>query len=92
MGEYGFRSEIEPKISRSEQEVLRQVVAKAENQLLEAIAYLEAEIDSDNSAALDFALATMYYQASRLTSARKTYLQAIKNFLRFYELIRILVS
>ena len=83
MGEYGFRSEIEPKISRSEQEVLRQVVAKAENQLLEAIAYLEAEIDSDNSAALDFALATMYYQASRLTSARKTYLQAIKKFPAF---------
>ena len=47
MGDYGFRSEIEPKISRSEQEILRQVVAKAENQLLDAITYLEGKIDSE---------------------------------------------
>lgn len=83
MGDYGFRSEIEPKISRSEQEILRQVVAKAENQLIDAMTYLEGKIDSESSAALDFALATMYYQANRLTSARKTYLQAITKFPSF---------
>lgn len=40
MGDYGFRSEVEPRISKSEQFVLREVRAKAENQLDEAIEYL----------------------------------------------------
>ena len=30
MGDYGFRTEVEPRISKSEQFVLREVVAKAE--------------------------------------------------------------
>ena len=45
MGDYGFRSEIEPRISKAEQSVLAEVVAKAENQLGEAIEYLENKVD-----------------------------------------------
>ena len=41
MASYGFRSEIEPKISKSEQSLLKEVIAKAENQLEDAIALLE---------------------------------------------------
>ena len=36
MGDYGFRSEVEPRISKSEQLILQEVVAKAENKLDEA--------------------------------------------------------
>ena len=37
MGDYGFRSEVEPRIDKAEQFILREVVAKAENQLEEAV-------------------------------------------------------
>ena len=80
MGDYGFRSEVEPRIDKSEQFILREVVAKAENQLEDAIQYLESKINEKTSAALDFALGTMYYQMGRLTRSEQTYEQALKNF------------
>ena len=61
IGDYGFRSEIEPKVSKSEQFTLREVVAKAENKIEDAISHLENKLDEETSAALDFALATMYF-------------------------------
>ena len=70
MGDYGFRSEVEPRIDKSEQFILREVV-KAENQLEDAIQYLESKINDKTSAALDFALGTMYYQMGRLTGPSK---------------------
>lgn len=80
MGDYGFRSEIEPRISKTEQSVLAEVVAKAENQLGEAIIYLENKVDEKSSPALDYALGTMYYQNGRLTAAVKAYQNAINKF------------
>ena len=80
MGDYGFRSEVEPRISKSEQFVLREVRAKAENQLKEAIDYLFEKISSKSSAALDFALGSMYYQSGRMTQAEKSYTTAIDKF------------
>ncbi len=83
MGDYGFRTEIEPKISKSESFVLREVIAKSENQLEEAIIYLEEKTDEDSSAALDFALGTMYYQSNRLSRSSQSYANAIKKFPSF---------
>ena len=83
MGDYGFRSEVEPRIDKAEQFVLREVVAKAENQMEEAIAYLKEKTDDKTSAALDFALATMYYQMGRLTPSEQTYEKALKKFPSF---------
>tara|TARA_B100001057_G_scaffold38008_1_gene34278 strand:- start:2600 stop:3967 length:1368 start_codon:yes stop_codon:yes gene_type:complete len=83
MGSYGFRSEIEPRISRSEQFILQEVVAKSENQLEEAISYLEKKIDEESSAAIDFALATMYYQEGRLSKSAQTYEKALEKFPSF---------
>ena len=83
MGDYGFRSEVEPRIDKSEQFILREVIAKAENQLEEAIQYLESKIDPKTSAALDFALGTMYYQMGRLTKSEQTYEEALKKFPSF---------
>ena len=83
MGSYGFRSEIEPRITKSEQFLLREVVAKSKNQLEEAIAYLEPKVDEKSSAAIDFALATMYYQAQRLSKSAQTYEKALQKFPSF---------
>ena len=83
MGDYGFRSEVEPRISKSESFILREVIAKSENNLEEAIVYLEEKIEDDSSAALDFALGTMYYQSNRLTRAAQAYGQAIEKFPSF---------
>ncbi len=83
MGSYGFRSEIEPTISKAEQYLLREVIAKAEGQLEEAIAYLESKIDDKSSAALDFALGTMYYQMNRLSRSAATYEKALEKFPSF---------
>ena len=51
MGDYGFRSEVEPRISKSENFILREVIAKSENNFEEAIVYLEEKIEDDSSAA-----------------------------------------
>ena len=83
MGNYGFRSEIEPRITKSEQFLLKEVVAKRENQLEEAIVYLENKMDGKESAAIDFALATMYYEIGRLTRSAQTYEQALEKFPSF---------
>ena len=88
MGDYGFRSEIEPRISKSESFILREVIAKSENNLDEAIGYLEEKIEDDSSAALDFALGTMYYQSNRLTRSAQAYGKAIEkspSFLRAHK-------
>ena len=78
MGSYGFRADIEPRITKSEQFLLREVVAKSENQIEEAISYLETKVDEKSSAAIDFALATMYYQVNRYTKSAQTYEKALK--------------
>ena len=64
MGDYGFRTEVEPRISKSEQLILREIIAKSENQLDDAILYLEDKIDKKSSAALDFALADVLSKGS----------------------------
>ncbi len=83
MGDYGFRNDIEPRVSKSEQFIIGEVIAKAESQMDEAIIYLEEKIDSKSSAALDFALATMYYQRGRLSKSAESYQKAIKKFPSF---------
>ena len=79
---------MEPRIDKSEQFILREVVAKAENQLGEAIQYLESKINDKTSAALDFALGTMYYQMGRLTRSEQTYNQALKKFPSFLRALK----
>ena len=81
MGDYGFRSEVEPRISKSESFILREVIAKSENNLEEAIVYLEEKIEDDSSAALDFALGTMYYQSNRRPALYRLTVKQLKNSL-----------
>ena len=79
MGDYGFRSEIEPQNKQS-RTICFGRTAKAENQLAEAIAYLENKVDEKSSPAFDYALGTMCYQNGRLTTAVQAYQNAIKKF------------
>ena len=83
MGDYGFRTEIEPKVSRTEQQVLREASARAQNDLGEAVQYLSGKLKTESSAAIDFALATMQFQQGRLGGAVQGYGKAIKKFPNF---------
>ncbi len=80
VGDYGFRSEIEPKVSRAEQQLLREVVTKAQINLNEAVTHLAAKVKPESSAAVDFALATMQFQSGRLGRAALGYEKAIEKF------------
>ena len=83
MGDYGFRTEVEPKVTRTEQQMIGEVVAKAQKDLQEAITYLAGKMSLESSAALDFALATMHFQSDRLGRAAVGYEQAIRKFPNF---------
>tara|TARA_A100001037_G_scaffold240759_1_gene220760 strand:- start:264 stop:1640 length:1377 start_codon:yes stop_codon:yes gene_type:complete len=83
MGDYGFRTEIEPKVSRTEQQVLREASARAQNDLGEAVQYLSGKMKTESSAALDFAFATMEFQLGRLGAAALGYRKAIEKFPNF---------
>ncbi|MBU62041.1 MAG: hypothetical protein CMI26_06025 [Opitutae bacterium] len=83
MGDYGFRTEVEPKVTRNEQQMIGEVVAKSQKDLQEAITYLADKTSLKSSAALDFALATMYFQSDRLGRAAVGYEEAIRKFPNF---------
>ncbi|MFP6855077.1 MAG: tetratricopeptide repeat protein, partial [Opitutales bacterium] len=80
VGDYGFRTAIEPRVERKEQELLRKVVSQAQNDHPAAITTLEEKISIDSSAALDFTLATLRFQNSQLTRAAEGYRAAIEKF------------
>ena len=83
MGDYGFRADVEPKVSKTEQTLLREVSARAANELPAAIEHLAAKIQPDSSPALDFALATLRFQNGQLAAARTGYGTAVKKFPTF---------
>ncbi len=83
VGDYGFRPEIEPRVDRHEQDLLRKVVSQAQSDHLAAIAILDKEIKRDSSAALDFTLATLHFQNGQLTRAAEGYRSAIGKFPSF---------
>ena len=80
VGDYGFRTAIEPRVDRKEQELLRKVVSQAQNDHVAAIAILEKDLRRDSSAALDFTLATLRFQNGQLTRAAEGYRAALEKF------------
>ena len=88
IGDYGFRSQIEPRIDRQEQELLRQVISQAQTDQSVAIFNLEKKIKPDSSAALDFTLATLRFEKGDLPLAEEGYKAAIgklPSFLRAHK-------
>ena len=83
LGDYGFRTEVEPGVDQAEREVLRKVVSQAPDDLRMAITTLEGQTKENSSAALDFTLATLRFQNGQLTGAAEAYRAAIKKFSNF---------
>jgi len=88
MGEYGFvprRSEVEPRISSEDNELLLQVKTLAANELPAAIQLLQNKIQGDPacSAVFDFALATLQFQRDQPDASIVHYQAALKKYPAF---------
>ena len=90
MGGHGFvpkRTEVEPRISRDDHEILEQARELSKNELPAAVQLLQNKISGDPhcSSVFDFALATLLFQQNRHSQAIRSYLATLEktpNFLR----------
>ena len=80
LGTYGARSDIEPRVSAAEQELLRNLLPQIENDPEAAADALERELRADSSAALDFTLGNLRYQTDRPEAAARHYREALRKF------------
>jgi tetratricopeptide (TPR) repeat protein len=96
VGSYGFLSDVEPKVSADEQELLAKVremfennrFKEAELEIVRFIKETEAPTDPEKqpaeiSPALVFVLGNLYFQADRADEARRAFLEAINRYPRF---------
>lgn len=70
----------EPTVSRTESEWLSKAKGISGTNLVAAISFLEEKIDSDTSAALDFAVGNFYFQNDQLEDAVEAYQEALEKF------------
>src|SRR5690606_11955899 len=82
-GSYGFLTGAEPKVSDKEIELLREVFDLIKVQPALAIQHLHKNAGTDASAAFDFVLGNLQFQAGALPEARRAYETAIKKFPNF---------
>ncbi len=82
MGSYGVDTEKSPSLSRDEADVFRRV-ADVGYKTSSAIEILRNAIDSDSSAAMNFALANFLLQSGDVTNAIESFTTAIKKFPNF---------
>ena len=82
MGSYGVDTEKSPSLSRDEADVFRRV-ADVGYKTSSAIEILRNAIDSDSSAAMDFALANFLLQSGDVTYAIESFTAAIRKFPNF---------
>ena len=96
VGSYGFLSDVEPKVSNEEQELLVTVremfeagnFREAEQEIVRFIQIIENPTDpevakGEISPAMVFVLGNLYFQADRTDEARRAFLEAIRRFPRF---------
>lgn len=96
VGSYGFHSDVEPKVSNEEQELLGTVremfeaarFRDAEQEIVRFIQVIENPTDpevakGEISPAMVFVLGNLYFQADRTDEARRAFLEAIRRFPRF---------
>jgi len=85
MGSYGMRSEIEPRVTVVEKEVMEKVMKlmAEDDGASKAIALLEKSCTPAASAVFDFTLANLHFQEDRLTNAATGYQAAITKFPSF---------
>lgn len=86
----------EPSVTSDEAELLRNVTALSNTDMEKAIQLLKPEITEESSAALDFSLAGLYFQAGRPRLAETWYRKTLKKFPGFQRarlhLVRVLVE
>ncbi|MGA0369286.1 MAG: tetratricopeptide repeat protein [Kiritimatiellia bacterium] len=70
-----------PKVSRAEAEILREVQSMEDRG--ESLERLELSVSADSSAALDFSLGNLYYQAEKYKEAQSAYEIALEKFPAF---------
>ena len=80
LGSYGFLSGAEPDIRPSELELLREVIELIKVNPRAAQAMLAQQTGPDSSAALDFILANLEFQAGELDAAAGHYESALEKF------------
>ncbi|MDQ8205222.1 tetratricopeptide repeat protein [Pelagicoccus sp. SDUM812003] len=88
LGSYGVHSELEPKLSDTEGEFFKTLIAVLEADLAQGATLLEDRITADSSAALDFMLGTIRMQLGQVDQSIAAYERAIKkfpNFMRAYK-------
>lgn len=96
VGSYGFLSDVEPKVSQKEQELLVKVrelfgegrFREAEQEIVRFIKEVENPVDPEApkeeiSPAMVFVLGNLYFQADRPDDAKRAFLEAIRRFPRF---------
>jgi tetratricopeptide (TPR) repeat protein len=80
LGSYGFLSGAEPPVKQQELGMLREVIDLMKVNLPAATARLQAAQGPDSSAALDFILANLHFQAGALPEAKAAYESALGKF------------
>lgn len=96
VGSYGILSDVEPKVSDAEQQLLGRLQTlfgeskfkEAENLLVAFIKEVESPSDPERAAteispALIFVLGNLYFQSERLDEAKRAFQQAVKRFPKF---------
>ena len=80
---YGADTEIQPTINSEEKELFTALEAEIRRDINAAIAMLGASILPESSAALDFNLGNLYFEAKRYDEALRAYQTAIDKFPNF---------
>lgn len=85
MGSYGFRAEIEPRVTAKEREVMEKILALMSDEKNQPQTHdmLLKEIKPTTSAVFDFTLANLFFQEDNLTNAVTYYTSAIEKFPTF---------
>ena len=89
MGSYGFRAEIEPRVTVLEKEVMDKVLKHlASDEEKKAVELLQKNIKPSSSAVFDFTLANLCFQNGTLDDALRHYAGAIEKFPSFQRALK----
>lgn len=84
LGSYGVNTEINPKVTSEEAEVLKVAAELMESNPTQAIATLKAALTPETSAAFEYTIGSLYLQSGDRSQAMDMYRQAIKKFPGFF--------
>lgn len=84
LGSYGVNTEINPKVTSEEAEVLKGVADLMESDPNQAIEMLKAALTPETSAAFEYTIGSLYLQSGDRESAMEMYRLAIEKFPGFF--------